>query len=342
MGLSGCGNVGDPHPPFVRIPAPVSDLSAKQIGGRIALTFSVPQLNTDGSSATSLGRVEIYRLAIDMPVSLPVPFKQFEKQAQLFRTLPASSFPADSGKKMSLEDDSPLEKISAAGPLITYAVRIFNRKNQSAGYSNLVSLQQAPALFPPENLHLVGMGEKFIRIEWKSPSGLPLSDSSKLKFIVYRSTAAQAIVPEALTSAPLAATQFEDDKFVLGTPYCYSVRTVMETATGLSLSQPSLELKVVNSDRYPPQVPADLTAISDGQVVSLVWTPNTEEDFAGYWIFRKENSEAEKRLNAQLLDSAAYTDKAVEAGKSYTYRVKAVDKLGNETDFSTPASEKVQ
>jgi hypothetical protein len=342
FGPSGCGNVGDPHPPSVRIPQKVSDLSAIQIGKGISLAFSVPKFNTDGSSASTIGRIEIYRLRSPMPVVLPLPFKEFEKQAQLFRTIPSSSLPDKTDKKLTLEDSLPAEKLTTDGSLVTYAVRVFNRKNQSAGYSNLVSLQQALELLPPENLHLAGLGEKFIRLEWESPSRLSLSDSSKLKFIVYRSTAAQAIVPEALTSAPLAANQFEDAKFVLGTPYFYSVRTVLETATGLSLSQPSMELKVVNSDRYPPQVPADLTAISDGQVVSLVWTPNAEEDFVGYWIFRKEDSGEERRLNAQLFSSAAYTDKAVEAGKSYTYRVKAVDKLGNESDFSAPASEKVQ
>lgn len=342
LGLSGCGNVGDPQPPLVQIPQKVADLSAKQIGSLISLTFSIPKFNTEGSSATSIGRVEIYKLSTAMPVTLPLPFRQFEKQAQLFRTLPASSLSDNTDMKMTSEDSLPAEKIAADGPLVTYGVRIFNRKNQSAGYSNLVSLQLSPELFPPEALHLLEMGEKFIRIEWKPPSEESAGVASKLKFIVYRGAAPQTSAPEILTPDPLIVSRFEDNKSILGGTYYYSVRTVMETATGLAVSQSAPELKVVNTDRYPPQVPSDLTAISDGQVVSLVWTPNTEADLAGYRIFRKEAAGEEKRLNEQLLTSAAYTDKAVEAGKSYSYRVKAVDKSGNESNFSPEASEKVQ
>ncbi len=335
--------MGDPQPPWVRIPQKVSDLSATQIGSRISLAFSLPKFNTDGSSAPPIGRVEIYKLSTAMPVELPLPFKQFEKQAQLFRTLPASSLPESSDRKMTLEDSLPPEKITAdGGPLVTYAVRIFSRKNQSAGYSNLVSLQLAPELFTPGDFHLLEIGEKFIRIGWKPPTEVSLEAASKVKFRVYRSTVPHSAAPEILTPEPLAVDRFEDANFNLGATYYYSVTTVMETATGLAMSQPTPELKVVNMDCYPPQVPSDLTAISDGKVVSLVWTPNTEGDFAGYWIFRKEAAGEEKRLNEQLLTSAAFTDKAVEAGKSYSYRVKAVDKSGNESDFSPEASEKVQ
>lgn len=340
--MSGCGNVGDPQPPLVQIPQKVADLSAKQIGSHISLTFSIPKFNTDGSSATSIGRLEIYKLSTAMPDALPLPFKQFEKQAQLFRTIPASSLPDNTDKKMTLEDIASSEKLTAAGSLVTYAVRVFNRKRQSAGYSNLISLQLAPELVPPESLHLLEMGEKFIRIEWEPPSGVSWGVSSPLKCMVYRGTAPQTSAPEILTPDPLVSGRFEDNKFFLGSTYYYSVRAVIETATGLAMSQPSPEVKVLNADRYPPQVPSDLTAISDGQVVSLVWMPNAEADLAGYWIFRKEAAGEEKRLNEQLLTSAAYADKAVEAGKSYSYRVKAVDKSGNESNFSPEVSEKVQ
>src|SRR5438132_13345180 len=50
--LAGCGKVGDPQPPFIRIPEAVKDLAATQSGHNIFLTWTNPPRNIDGSAAT--------------------------------------------------------------------------------------------------------------------------------------------------------------------------------------------------------------------------------------------------------------------------------------------------
>src|SRR5262245_24974673 len=57
--LTGCGKVGEPLPPFVRIPEPVKDLAVRQNGNDIVLTWTNPPKYVDGSSATDLARVQI-------------------------------------------------------------------------------------------------------------------------------------------------------------------------------------------------------------------------------------------------------------------------------------------
>src|SRR5215813_14306450 len=57
--LSACGKVGDPQPPFIRIPEAVKNLAATQAGRSIVLTWTNPPHNVDGSAATNLAHVQI-------------------------------------------------------------------------------------------------------------------------------------------------------------------------------------------------------------------------------------------------------------------------------------------
>src|SRR5205807_1962265 len=45
---SGCGFVGEPLPPLLNIPRPVTDLAAVQRGSKIIVQFTLPQLTTEG------------------------------------------------------------------------------------------------------------------------------------------------------------------------------------------------------------------------------------------------------------------------------------------------------
>src|SRR5262245_6451001 len=57
--LSACGKVGDPLPPFIRVPEAVKDLRVTQSGYDLVLTWTNPPRYIDGSAATNLSRVQI-------------------------------------------------------------------------------------------------------------------------------------------------------------------------------------------------------------------------------------------------------------------------------------------
>src|SRR2546425_7805185 len=57
--VAGCGKVGDPLPPFVRIPGAVKDLAVHQTGYSLVLTWTNPARNIDGSAATDLTQIRI-------------------------------------------------------------------------------------------------------------------------------------------------------------------------------------------------------------------------------------------------------------------------------------------
>jgi len=72
--IAGCGKVGDPHPPAIRIPAKVDDLAASQNMDRVTLIWTNPSRNVDGTKVDDLTKVTIWEGDKDIktvPASLP-------------------------------------------------------------------------------------------------------------------------------------------------------------------------------------------------------------------------------------------------------------------------------
>ena len=328
--------MGAPLPPLIQIPVPVSDLAIQQFGKSAQLSWTLPKLNTDGSAATTVATVEIYRLAIDR--NQPDPdSKSFAKAAQLWQSIPKQildTYPQ--GTKLSFSDTfQEFVAHDVFQQSLHYALKVVNNKKQSAGISNIVSLSVIPLPISPENLHVISLGEQHTELGWDIPK-LNI-DGSAVKtpahFNVYRRADSQA--PETrLNQAPVTEGRFKDESIELGRSYVYSVRPVVETPSGSVEGEDSQPLEVTNADTFPPKPPAEITAISSGQGISLVWLPNTEVDLAGYWVYRSGPDKNFQRLQDQLLTTASIIDKSVEKGQTYFYRVKAVDLKGNESEFS--------
>jgi hypothetical protein len=143
--LIGCGNVGAPLPPLIQIPVPVSDLAIQQFGKSAQLTWTLPKLNTDGSTATTVATVEIYRLATDHQQPAP-DSKTFAQSAQPWKSIPKQildTYPQ--GMKLSFSDTfQEFEAHDVFQRSLHYALRVVNNKKQSAGLSNIVSLSIIP------------------------------------------------------------------------------------------------------------------------------------------------------------------------------------------------------
>ena len=57
---AGCGKKGPPLPPLLKIPAPPGNFSAERRGSDVALQFTVPSANTDGTRPANIARVDVY------------------------------------------------------------------------------------------------------------------------------------------------------------------------------------------------------------------------------------------------------------------------------------------
>ena len=97
-------------------------------------------------------------------------------------------------------------------------------------------------------------------------------------------------------------------------------------------SAPSDPVSIVPLDRFPPAVPAGLTVLAGPSSIELSWDPNSEADFAGYFVYRAVSGGAFERL-AGPLSTPTFTDKGARAA-AYKYAVTAVDQTGNQSEHS--------
>ncbi|MBI5075032.1 MAG: PD40 domain-containing protein [Nitrospirae bacterium] len=130
-----------------------------------------------------------------------------------------------------------------------------------------------------------------------------------------------------LTEASYNDLNLSDEK------YAYSITAV--DYYGFE-SLPSEEVKAEVGDVIPPAAPISLTAATTGQEIKLSWSANAESDLAGYNLYGLE-AQAWIRQNSSLITDTAYRDAGLPNG-TYTYKVTAVDSIGNESLPSNEAS----
>ncbi len=93
------------------------------------------------------------------------------------------------------------------------------------------------------------------------------------------------------------------------------------------------------ADTIAPATPTGLTAMSSQSGIALDWTNNTEQDLAGYDVYRSNVAGGVfTKLNGALLTTSQYNDTAAPAGQYSYYRVTAVDKSGNGSKPATDSA----
>ncbi len=139
-----------------------------------------------------------------------------------------------------------------------------------------------------------------------------------------------------------------------GETYRYTAQRVLS----VSLAGHALELRsvasppvmVVMRNIFPPHTPAGLEAVPGGATaadrsIDLSWTPDADNDLAGYFVYRQETdskgvvARTATRLNTTPVVGPAYRDQTAIAGRRYAYYVTAVDTAGNESAPSDTVQE---
>lgn len=102
-------------------------------------------------------------------------------------------------------------------------------------------------------------------------------------------------------------------------------------------------LVTVSIDNVAPAKPQGLKAqLSGPNDVQLSWSPNTEPDLAGYLLYRdnqlvNQKDPSDNSLVPYLLTGTSYLDKSLPDG-TFVYTLVAMDKAGNTSESSAPAS----
>ena len=346
VSLLGCGKQGPPLPPLRNVPAPVKDLTVVQQGSQILLSFTYPTVTPAGSALGGISAVEIWSVGRPAPVgkAIPLDVKEFGPVAKPVQKVAGADLTsATSGSRVDISLPLPPTTTTPAptatpapatpgttpaapsepAPLAAYfSVRTFGKDGDRSDFSNIVALVPKTPPAAPQQVTATARGDGIL-VEWTPVAGTVAG------YNIYRRGSTERANAKPVHTAGPTEKSWLDTTARFGNGYIYSV-------TALSQIQPPIESAIAAErevryvDRFPPPAPTELVALAETGRVRLVWRPSEADDVAGYIVYRKVDGGFE-RVTPQPVVAAEYVDTAVAAGKTYVYRVTAVDQAGNES-----------
>jgi len=339
--LCACGTPGAPQPPSLNLARPVSDFKAVRNSGEINLTWTIPAETTDGATFRHRGSTRVC---------------QTVNKPQIAQCSAILSLPTPKQKTATATTSLPL---GSNGPndYVTYALEVDNDRAKNAGLSNQV---QVPTAFVTR-LNAAPSSQLTADAVLVTANITPENESVQQALELRRKekgTPQESPVARRALDLPAgdaANVELRDETFAWEKTYDYRVVVVASAnvpngsiVTFDAASSPPFE--VLTHDVFPPAVPNGLEAVYSGQIagqppsIDLTWSPDTDRDLAGYFIYRRRQDElasAAVKLNTQPVAAPAYRDTAIQTGTTYVYSVSAIDERGNESQRSEEASEEV-
>lgn len=306
--LSGCAYVGDPLPPALKVPTPVTDLAAHQVGSELLVSYTVPDLTMEGLKMPEVGNVEL-RVG---PAGAPFSADTWAGNAR------AIEVPSKAAGKA----DVKVGVAPFAGQDVVVGVRLANAKGRLSPWSNFVTLRVLAPLAKPSGVRAVATAAG-VALEWENPAPSPAR-----QWKVFRQSTGDA-EPVEMATAP--QPRFVD----IGAAYDVAHRYTLIAVEGDAVSERSEPVSITPEDKFAPATPQGLSALAGPAAAQLSWERNQEPDLLLYRIYRSSGNEPAVRI-AESTSAANYRDTSVTAGRGYRYSISAVDRKGNESAKSDP------
>ncbi len=308
------------------MPAAPQDLAATQRGANVIAHFTLPSLTTE--MVPIKGALELDLRAGPAPAvwneSEWAAHAQRIAQARLIK-IPAAN------KKVSEGQVAEYQFSSAAwtGKELMIAARVIGENGKASNWSAFLTLPVRAPLPKPTDLVATGKANG-VQLTWRGAGS---------HFRVLRHTeGAEGFAELAATTAP----EYLDATAEFGKNYTYLTQAFAEVGPHQEAqSDLSNEAPVAYLDKFPPAAPAGLRAAASAASIELSWDGNTEPDLAGYRVYRSTNGGAFEKI-ADVNEIPAYSDRAVERGKSYRYQITAIDKSANESGRSAEVEGSIQ
>jgi len=351
MGFVGCGTPGAPLPPSLKLPDPVTNLSAARTGDQVELTWTMPRKNTD-------------KLLIKG--NIPVHVCRKEASGACRPVTASLSFAPNA--KATYTETLPAGLASGAPRPLTYFVELLSPRGRSAGLSNEATVLAGKAPGAVTGLSATLRKEGAV-LRWNLDSAASTATAIRLhRRLLTPQPQAESAKPAAqqgllappkepveqnlLVDSPGPQDRTIDKTIRFGETYEYRAQRVVRiTVDGqtVELAGPlSDPIRVEAIDTFPPAVPTGLAAVATaadsaaGLSIDLSWLPIAEADLAGYAVYRREGDGAWSRISPQQpVVGPGFHDPHVQPGHTYRYAVTAIDQLGHESARSEEAKETV-
>jgi hypothetical protein len=376
----GCASPGPAQPPSLDLPEAVKDLTAERVGGEVRLHWTTPEKTTDHFAIKGPMTAELCRITVSAappPVCtvvkrLPVqpgvtkaadalppalttdPPALLAYRVQILNSHGRSTGPSPEAFAAAGAGPSPVDQLRAT-PTRDGAMLEWQQKDTTA----VVELDRLPVA--PDGTVIEPAPPKAA----KSSSKLTIKNQADKSKSQKPST---VTAPKPLQMTPPTPTEVKlrtpiqttdaggtiDHTALMGETYRYTaarVRSVSLNGHALELhSLASPPVTIVMRNTFPPHAPSGLEAVPGGvtaadRSIDLSWTPNTDPDLAGYFVYRQDIDSkgvaagTATRLNPTPVAGPAYRDQTAVTGRRYAYRVSAVDTAGNESAPSDAVQE---
>jgi hypothetical protein len=296
--MSACAKIGDPLPPLIRIPQPLEFQLVQQARDGVELILaSLPE---------DLREIWVYRQCGE-------PSSNLSKNDLLARVKPDSLLAHQVPGNLVFKDPQP----DFDRPC-RYGVRVSNRQGRLSAFSAVKETNTLIPPGPPSALEGKVYEDKLV-VSWDAPN-VDFNESDSLNALGY------LVNSQHFVSDPM----FIDRDFNFGKPSSYRVQTVGNRRDPTVLSAFSPILTIVPEDTFPPRVPQNVTAVSLGTRVQLLWDANNEPDLDGYFVFRGSGGSKLTRLTPRI-GVSRYVDEKAPTETTLHYAVSAVDTRRNES-----------
>jgi hypothetical protein len=361
--LYGCAAPGEPIERKPPTPIPVADLTASQSGNDVILTFTLPRDSVEKRDFQQPLSIQVYRNFEPVPADKS-PAAAVPAKPALLLTIPPAMVDhyTVQGRVRFVDSLRADEFAPAGGREAVYLVRTFVSPKKPSANSNAAVL----TVYSPAN-PITDLTAEFQRagvaLSWTPPEKTLAGTAPNIaSYRVYRAEIGSAQnagansppaggteapdtkVPFARIAEP-ASPPYIDTQAELGKTYVYSVRSVAQYPGAQIESLDSNFATITPKDVFPPPAPQDLVVAfvpAAGETpacLDLSWSINAATDIAGYSVYRSEDSARPgTRQNSELLLTPAFRDMNAAPGRIYFYTVTAVDRSGNESPASPPAS----
>jgi hypothetical protein len=330
--LAGCGLVAAPHPPSLKLPQPVSDLTAQRTADQVTLHWTMPKRTTDKVLLAGPQKVQICRRIDSGPCTI------------------AGTLLAPPEKPAAFTDQLPAALTTGTPRPLVYTIELQNRSGRTAGPSNTAITAAGPAPPPIANLEAHAQTDGIV-LTW-TPESVPATIRIERKL-------ADKTAPQESSSAssipPVQTLEFSgpeqgrvlDPDAALDHTYTYTAQRVAKLTLQDKpievASAPSDTITIDARDVFPPATPSGLQAVADSEAhsIDLSWQPDTEADLAGYNVYRRDAASTAEpaRISPPAQPVPSFRDTTAQPGHPYEYSVSATDRDGNESPRSPEVEE---
>jgi predicted small lipoprotein YifL len=333
----GCGKKGPLVLEPENVPPAVENFQIRQIGSQIELVWKFPELPTDKKGPfeiTWVSKVYVYH-AILKPEEAPSP-DIFIKKAELLGKLKTSEIKGLGQNSHSYRFSFKNKDLQGKTHGFTLIYFYGRKKSLSTPLQTLKTLLTPP---PVQDLQVSRQG-KVVMLNWSKPlvqdkerTIMPISG-----YQVYRKTSG---VNGEADFRPIGSEKVINEFFYdldSGTDGEYEYQVSCRLAERIeSASSNTVKIKVL--DTFPPDIPGNLVIFTAKDQIFLTWETVPDADLAFYRLYRKFTEKEDFKLLADEVTDNFFRDKQVAHGKLYIYAISAIDKKGNESEFSRPVQQ---